>query len=202
MKAMLWTGVCTLIVTAAVTGCATKEHPKPLPPAVTTETTRGKDSVQRSETVTVQAKVVAINQKTREVTLRGSDGKETTLHVDESVRNLPQVHKGDMVSIAYRRAIAFRLKKPGEADTGTKTASGLERAPLGDKPGGVAADAVQITATVTNVDRKNNEVTLKGPKGHSVTLSPEDPTVLDKVKKGDKVEATYTEAIAVSVDKP
>jgi Cu/Ag efflux protein CusF len=35
-----------------------------------------------------------------------------------------------------------------------------------------------------------------------MTVAVEDPTVLDRVKKGDKVEVTYTEAVAVAVDKP
>jgi Cu/Ag efflux protein CusF len=136
------------------------------------------------------------------ITLRGSDGNETTFRVDDQVKNLPQVRKGDMVTAVYRRALAFRLQKPGEKGHGTKSASGIATARPGEKPAAVGAEAHQTTTTITKIDRKANEVTLRGPKGRSMTVAVEDPTVLDRVKKGDKVEVTYTEAVAVSVDKP
>jgi hypothetical protein len=43
-------------------------------------------------------------------------------------------------------------------------------------------------------------VTLKGPEGKSVTVKAENPKNLAKVKVGDEVEVTYTEALAISVE--
>jgi hypothetical protein len=94
-----------------------------------------------------------------------------------------------------------RVRKPGEATPSITTGSGLETAPLGDKPGGVHAQTVQITATVTKVDRAKQEITLRGPRGKSVAVAVQDPANLDKVKKGDLLEITYTEAVAISVAK-
>jgi hypothetical protein len=44
-------------------------------------------------------------------------------------------------------------------------------------------------------------VTFKGPKGNLVTVVAEDANNLEKVKVGDNVEITYTEALAVEVAK-
>ena len=55
---------------------------------------------------------------------------------------------------------------------------------------------------MTDINKAASEVTLKGPKGRSAVVAVQDPTVLDRVKKGDLVEIDYTEAIAVAVETP
>jgi Cu/Ag efflux protein CusF len=49
------------------------------------------------------------------------------------------------------------------------------------------------------VNPKRQTVTLRGPK-QTVTLKVRDPKQLKLVKAGDQVEATYTEAAAISVE--
>jgi hypothetical protein len=58
---------------------------------------------------------------------------------------------------------------------------------------------VTIVADVVNVDATAKTVSLKGPKGNVVDLNVQDPEQLKLVKKGDKVEATYTQALAISM---
>lgn len=186
---------------ASLSACSTTKVPPPAPPVVTSSVTKGPDSVKRVETVTVQATVVAINQKTRMVTLRGPEGNETTFRADDSVKNLKQVKKGDLVTASYYRAIAGRIRKPGEATAGVVAGSGTGTAALGQMPAGVAAETVQITGKVTKIDRDKQEITLHGPKGKTAVIAVQDPSNLDKVKKGDMLEITYTEAVAISVDK-
>src|SRR5262245_8896837 len=72
-----------------------------------------------TEAVEAQATVTAIDLNTRKVTLKGPEGKETTLQVDQRARNLSQVKVGDVVKIAYVQHVAWRVRKPGEgAPTG------------------------------------------------------------------------------------
>jgi Cu/Ag efflux protein CusF len=49
------------------------------------------------------------------------------------------------------------------------------------------------------INPKDQLVTLKGPLGNEYALNVQDPAQLTNIKKGDEVEATYTEAIALSV---
>ena len=57
-----------------------------------------------------------------------------------------------------------------------------------------------VVADVVNVNSKSKIVTLKGPKGNMVDLKVEDPAQLANIRKGDQVEAVYTEAVAISVE--
>lgn len=184
-----------------LSACAS-DGPKPMPPTETTATSRDGDTVQRVETTTMQAKVVAIDQKTRMVTLLGSDGEEVTFRADEQVKNLPQVRKGDIVTAVYKRAIAARLLKKGDKKKPMGVAGEFATAKQGEKPAAVGAQMIEVTAKVTNVNREKQEVTLKGPKGNKVTVAVQDPTTLDGVKKGDLVDVMYAEGVAISVDKP
>jgi len=45
-------------------------------------------------------------------------------------------------------------------------------------------------------------VTLKGPDGKTVDVKVMDPKNLEKVKVGDQIEITYTQAFAIALDKP
>ena len=74
-------------------------------------------------------------------------------------------------------------------------------APAG-KPGVVVADVTTITATVEAVDQAKRTMTLKGPKGRTVTLTvPPEARNFDQVKVGDKLKAKYVDSIAIFVRK-
>ena len=185
---------------AALAGCATEKKPAPMIAAASSSQT-GDGTLERSNTVTITATVEAIDLKKRLVTLRGPEGNSETIHVDDSVKNLPQVRKGDQVVATYYESVAVRVMKPGTAKPGITGAEGLERAKPGEKPAGVGTRTVTLTATITAIDRKKQTATLKGPKGKSVTVHVKDPTRLEGVKVGDLVEITYTEALAIAVEK-
>ena len=73
----------------------------------------------------------------------------------------------------------------------------------GQKPGGLAVQTMQKSATVEDIDYSTREVKLKGPDGNIVKVKAGDKVKrLEDVKKGDRIVATYTEALAISVAKP
>jgi Cu/Ag efflux protein CusF len=148
----------------------------------------------------VQATVTAIDLKTRMVTLKGADGKESSFYVDERAHNLPQVKVGDVVKIAYVEALAWKVNKSKKAaPTPTEEVGGV-RAEPGQKPSGAVARRVTITASIEAIDLANGTVTLKGPQGNSRTIKARNPANLKKVKVGDLVDITYTEAVALKVE--
>jgi hypothetical protein len=201
MKAT-WSLVAGVVCIGSLLGCA-KQHvepPPPPPPTVVSTTHEGEGKVVQQHEVTAEATVVAINHDTREVTLRGHDGKTFTMKVGDEVKNLDQVRKGDRVVAHYFEAVAVKLKKPGEAEPSVTAAEGAGTAPLGQMPAGAAATVISVTAKIVKVDRKNQTVTLRGPRGRTETVDVDEPRYLDKVKKGDLVEITYTQALAISVE--
>jgi len=158
-------------------------------------------SVKKEQAVTATATVQAIDLQKRVVTLKGSKGNVFDITVSEQARNLPQLKVGDEVVAQYYESIALRLVKPGEGVAGVQESEGLARAKQGEKPGGMLARQLTLTATITAIDMKKQKVTLKGPEGKTVTVKAEDPKNLEKVKVGDEIEITYTEALAISVEK-
>ena len=76
----------------------------------------------------------------------------------------------------------------------------MKRAEPGQKPGGEAVRKVTVLADVVNVDAKKKLVTIKGPAGNLVDLQVEDPAQLKNIKKGDQVQALYSESRAVKVE--
>ena len=155
--------------------------------------------VGTSEAVMVRATVESIDKAEHTVTLKGPRGKSFTVSVDEKAVNLAALKAGDEVLATYYEAVAFELKKPGEAVPGKSVTEGV--APPGSAPGapGVTGRQVKVVATIETIDMAKGTVTLKGPEGKSVEVKAKDPRNLRKVKVGDLVEITYTEALAVSI---
>jgi Cu/Ag efflux protein CusF len=153
------------------------------------------------ETAKVTATVEAIDQKTREVTLKGPKGNKLSFVAGPEVKNLAQVQKGDEVVIEYVQALAMELKKSAKTAVSRTITEGAQTAAAGQKPGVVAARKIAFVAKVDAIDTKTNVVTLSGVE-HTVDLKVKDPAVLKNFKAGDFVEGAYVEAMAVSVQKP
>ena len=64
-----------------------------------------------------------------------------------------------------------------------------------------AAREVVVRGTVAAVDKAKQTVTLKGPKGGTLTLEVRDPQKLEVINVGDPVVARYYESVAVEVKK-
>jgi len=152
--------------------------------------------------VTATARVTALDQQTRRVTLERADGSEVTVYADDTVRNLPQVHVGDEVTASFYESLAYEVKKPGSAAPGATVAEDTARAKLGEKPAGAGARVTTIVTTIVGIDKAAGTVTLQGPTGRATTIKARDPRNLERVAVGDLVEITYTEAVAVSVEPP
>ena len=161
-----------------------------------------KPGVEAAELTVVTATVEKIDMATREVTLKGEDGKTETIKVGPEAKNLGQVQVGDKVTAKYYESIAVFVAPPGGQPSISETTE-IERAAQGKKPGGVVTSVVEATATVQAVDVAKRTVTIKGPQGNVKTVKVSDAVKrLNEVKAGDQIVVRYTEAVAISVDKP
>jgi Cu/Ag efflux protein CusF len=150
---------------------------------------------------TVTATVQAVDQTTREVTLKGEDGKVVTIIAGDEVRNLPQVKVGDVVTFEYYALLALVLEPTTSVIKERIEREEAARAPLGAKPAGVVQKTVDVTGTVEAVDHKGRVVTLRGPE-RSLTLKVADDVNLEGVQAGQTVRARYIEGFGVSVAAP
>ena len=193
------------VCVSALVGCAAKkpEPPPTPPPAAHAATSSGSvlSGKLDEQTVTATATVEKINQKTRHVTLKRSDGVEETIVAGPEVRNLKQVKKGDVVRITYHQSIAYDVKKAGAGKPGVSTSSNVSRAAPGERPGASVTDTVTVRMTITAIDKAASQASLRGPNGEVHVVKVKDPSKLDVVQVGDVVDLTYTEALALSVEK-
>jgi hypothetical protein len=154
-----------------------------------------------ASTAEVSATVTAIDAAKREVTLKRADGKVSTIAAGSEVRNFDQIKVGDTVHAKYTMGLALELKKGAVAKGPPTVEQTASRAPLGAMPAGTITQKITAMAEVTAVDTKNQTVTLKGPEGNEVDLSVQDPNQLKNIQKGDHVQVTYVEALAISVER-
>ena len=58
---------------------------------------------------------------------------------------------------------------------------------------------IRAVVTIESLDRKAQTVTVKGPRGKYFTARVADPSRLEKVRIGETILMTFTEATAISL---
>jgi hypothetical protein len=182
------------IVLAAVVGVV---------PAAMAQTTQGMVAkgpgvAGAARTVDITATITAIDAKTRAVTLKGPQGNEKTIVAGPEVKNFAQLKVGDQVNLQYVESLVLELKKGSDAVVGRTEKAGGAKAKEGDKPGAMVGRQVKVVGEVTAVDAAAQTVTVRGPK-QTVDMKIADPEQFKRVAVGDKIEATFTEAVAIGV---
>jgi ribosomal 50S subunit-recycling heat shock protein len=191
MKTKLSTGLIALIMVAAMA----------LGAATTVYAQAGK-GVEVGEAVVITAEVLAIDKADRILTLLGPKENVVDVVVGEEARNFDQIKVGDELKITYYESVAIYLGKPGtqpEEDAGLVVA----RSAKGEKPGGYAVGAIDVSASVVGIDKKKRTLTLELPEGNVVTTEVDESVkAFDTLKVGDSIHARLTKAIAISVETP
>jgi Cu/Ag efflux protein CusF len=159
---------------------------------------KGPGAAAIAQTVKATATITAIDAATRAVTLKGPKGNEVVVTAGPEVKNFAQMKVGDQVDVEYVESLALELKKGGGAPVAATAKAGAAAAKPGERPAGMIGQQVTVVADVIDVNAETQVVTLKGPK-RTVELKVRDPEQFKLVKKGDQVQATYTEAVAIAV---
>src|SRR5262245_29645439 len=166
--------------------------------ATITATAPGKGVAEHAAALTV-ATVKAVDAAHRSVTLEGPGGDIVTLPVGPEVENFDQIRADDLVVVRYLEAVALELKKHGTAKRELTERSVTETARPSERPSGIVTREVHVVADVIAILPQTQTVRLRGPT-RVVELRVGDPEQFRLVEVGDQVEATYTEAVAVSVE--
>ena len=160
-----------------------------------------KPAMGEARQVTVRGTISAVDKEKSTVTLKGPKGRTITLDVNDPAK-LDVLKVGDPVVGTYIEAIAIEVKKAGSAARGAAVEERRVGSKPGENPAGAMARQVSVTATITAVNKQAPSVTIKGPQGNVETIKVKDAANLANVKAGDLVEITYTQALAVALDKP
>jgi Cu/Ag efflux protein CusF len=156
-----------------------------------------------AELTTVTATVESIDPESREVTLKGPHGDKITLKADKSVKRFGEIKTGDHVRASYYVSLAAELREPTaeEKKNPLMVHEGETKAPETQSPGAAVARRVTAVTTIESIDRSAGTITVKGPRGNTVTSRVENPENLAKMQVGHKIVLTYTEALAISLEK-
>jgi len=164
-----------------------------------------KGRVVSEKMVAENAVVKAIDMKKRTVTLLLADGKEHVFVVDKRAKKLGQVKVGDMVNATYYEAVSVKINKT-KVVPGVKAEAVVMPDEKSVKPSVVMGRQVTTTATIDKIFDDGKMVTLLMPDGHAVDVKVRDKINREKLKKGevkvgDQIEITFTQALAISVEK-
>jgi hypothetical protein len=153
--------------------------------------------------VTMTAKVQAVDLEKRELTLKGPLGDVADVTVDKAVERLDEIKPGDEVTAKYYLSMAAELREPTaqEKEKPITIVEAETRAPKTDAPAAKSLRLIKVVATVEGLQRPTRLVTLKGPRGKFLTVKAKDVDRMEKLHLGDTIVVTFTEALAVSVQK-
>lgn len=185
-----------LLAAAAHGGAETATKPATGPDA-------SQPSMQREAVEEASATVVSVDASTRVIQLKGEDGRTGAFTAGPEVRNFAQIRTGDKVIVSYYRGITAQVLPPGSA--ASKEVNQIDlgaRNQPGSKPGAGLGSAIRGTVVVQKIDTKGNLLTVLKPDGTSRTVpieSEQGRAFIKKLKKGDKVDVVYAEALAVEV---
>jgi hypothetical protein len=152
----------------------------------------------KSETTEVRATVVTVDQKTRMVTLKGEDGKNFEVEAGSAVQHLDQVKPGDIVVATYTESLAFQVANRGERPAGVSQSA---RKNVGSAEIG---HTVTSSFRIASYDRNTHVLWATTAKGETKKVTVQDPQAqarLAKLSPGNVVKVTYTESLAIKLEK-
>ena len=188
MKIML----AFLIISILQIGCASKDNKM-----------SEVDKREITGIATFTATVQSVDLEKRELTLGDQDSAGITFAVDKQVKRLDEIRPGDKIRLDYYISLVSEIREPTEDEKNAPLTvlENMAKAPADTSPAGGGLRQMRALVTIKDIDLESNLVTIKGPMGRYLTLKPLYPERLKLVKVGDTVIVTYTEALAVSVEK-
>jgi len=159
-----------------------------------------------ADPVFTTGQVETIDQNSREMGLRGEDGRMLVMKVDPSVSGFEQIVVGDRlkVEVIEPTAVSIASVEPASGKAQSAGAKWQRTATIAprDKPAGVDVATVRITATIDDIDYAKRWARLKSPEGILQTVHIADRIGnIERFRKGDTVVLCRTEAVAISVSK-
>ena len=152
------------------------------------------------EQTTISGSVEAIDTPPANGDAQGPQGQLVTVVVPASVTRFDQIKVGDKLTATYYENLVLNVQKPGEK--AKDTASAGVTPSTSAKPGATASTQRTITAEISAIDMKVPSISFKGPNGWAYSSKVQDKEALSKVKVGDKVDITWTEALLIGFDTP
>ncbi len=150
-----------------------------------------------AETFTIEA----VDYQNRLITLKDADGHTDVARVGPEVQRFNELKVGDSVTFRYTESVVYAIRKAGAAAPTVAQGPQVVR-DKGVRPGGTISEQVTASVVVTAIDPKVPSIVVRTDEGRTMGFKVEDRNNLTTVKVGDRVDITYTRAVAVRVESP
>jgi Cu/Ag efflux protein CusF len=150
-----------------------------------------------SKTFTIEA----IDYKSRLITLKDAGGLQESMLVGPEVKRFNELKVGDKVTFRYYESLVYAIRKPGQPAPSASSVPTMVPG-KGERPGGTLSQQITASVVLTAIDPKVPSVTVRTDEGRTMSFRVEDAKNLAGLKVGDRVDVTYTEALAISVESP
>ncbi|BBH46290.1 hypothetical protein [Pseudomonas sp. KU43P] len=153
----------------------------------------------------IKTEVTAIDQASRQVTVKGANDKPVTFQLTEKAKALPNLKVGDQVDIEVTRAVAYVLNTDvGGAPKASEESGTIRATQANPNPGGEAFRQVRVTSQIKKIDLKTHQVSLLPPEGKLQVVKVENPDLQKRMKNlkvGQTVDAIYTEVLKIKTSR-
>jgi hypothetical protein len=146
--------------------------------------------------------VTAVDLAGRTLTLKNKSGATRTFKIGPRVERLDEIAVGDLITIDFEQGFALEFQPAGSETVPPTSTAASARADKDQAPGGGAGAGVTATVTVTEIDLTKRLVSFQGPAGKVFQVKAGPKIHLEKLKVGDRLLATYVEAMAIKLEKP
>lgn len=152
------------------------------------------------ETTTVEAKILAVNPAERTLRLVDDNGNRADFKVGSEVKNLDQLEAGEKIVATLKERMTVYVQD-GNDGTSAAYAQAIASAPKGAKPGALSAEAYQVVARVTAINKDTRMASLKFVDGKTRDVKVRSDVDLDRYHVGDSVIIRVTNALAMVTKK-
>ena len=156
--------------------------------------------ITKGEMTSHSSIITAIDSANRLLTLKNDDGTTDLLYCPPEVQRFAQLKVGDKVTFRYHESLVYSITQ-APATAAATTLPQFVRS-FGEKPGATLSQQMKAVVTLSAIDPKTPAVTITTADGTKMTFVVENKKNLEGVKVGDKVQITYTQAYAITVEAP
>ena len=161
---------------------------------------QGAKPVTQGEMVSTTSVITAIDSRNRLVTLKNADGTTDVIYCGPEVQRFDALKVGDKVTFRYHESVVYNISKAADAAPTVSLPQIVRSA--GGKPGATISQQATAVVTVAAIDPKIPSVTISTSDGNKMSFKVENKKNIEGLKAGDKVQITYTQAFAITVETP
>lgn len=157
----------------------------------------------RTEMTIIEAQVLAIDYETREASLELPLGLVVSLTVSPEVQRLEEIKVGDLIVATYLSSLAGEIREPTEEEKKMPwvVVEGEMIAGADQMPGRAGAVTIRAVCTIEGMNRVTGQAMIQDSYGRYHIIEDVPAEHFEGLTLGTTVVITYTQAIAVALEK-